>query len=33
MITRRDTAKLKEIEEYYSCQIDELPANFTNLIR
>uniref|UniRef100_A0A6C0BA93 RNA helicase n=1 Tax=viral metagenome TaxID=1070528 RepID=A0A6C0BA93_9ZZZZ len=28
LITRRDTSKLKEIEEYYSCQINELPANF-----
>lgn len=28
LITRRDISKLKEIEEYYSCQINELPANF-----
>ena len=26
-ITRRDVAQIKEIEEYYHCQIDELPAN------
>jgi len=26
-ITRRDMAKLKEIEQYYSCQINELPAS------
>ena len=26
-ITRRDVAKLKETEAYYSCQISELPAN------
>jgi superfamily II DNA/RNA helicase len=26
-ITRRDVQKIKEIEEYYHCQIDELPAN------
>lgn len=28
LITRRDISKLKELEEYYSCQINELPANF-----
>jgi len=33
LITRRDAAKLKEIEEYYSCQINELPANFSNLTK
>jgi superfamily II DNA/RNA helicase len=27
MITRRDVAKLKEIEQHYSTQISELPAN------
>jgi translation initiation factor 4A len=27
-ITRRDIDKMKEIERYYSTQIDELPANF-----
>ncbi len=32
LITRRDTAKLKEIEEHYACQINELPSNFDNLI-
>jgi superfamily II DNA/RNA helicase len=26
-ITRRDVQKIKEIEEYYHCQIDELPVN------
>lgn len=26
-ITRRDVAQIKEIESYYHCQIDELPAN------
>ena len=28
-ITRRDIQKIKEIEEYYQCQIDEFPNNFT----
>lgn len=28
-ITRRDIYKMKEIEQYYSTQIEELPANFT----
>jgi translation initiation factor 4A len=28
-ITRRDVPKLKEIEQYYSTQIDELPSDFT----
>jgi superfamily II DNA/RNA helicase len=27
-ITRRDVSKIKEIEEYYRCQIDELVENF-----
>ena len=27
-ITRRDIPKLKEIEEYYGCQINEMPSNF-----
>jgi superfamily II DNA/RNA helicase len=27
-ITRRDVPKLKEIEEYYACQINEMPSNF-----
>ncbi len=29
-ITRRDIHKIKEIEEYYACQISELPASFVN---
>lgn len=29
IITRRDIEKLKEIEQYYCCQIDELPSNFS----
>lgn len=29
LITRRDVFKMKEIEQYYSTQIDELPAEFT----
>jgi translation initiation factor 4A len=28
MITRRDIQKMKEIEQYYNTQIDELPSNF-----
>jgi len=28
-ITRRDVQKMKEIEHYYSTQIEELPSNFT----
>jgi hypothetical protein len=32
-ITRRDVSKLKEIETHYSCQINELPANFDTLAR
>lgn len=28
-ITRRDISKIREIEQYYNCQIDELPLNFT----
>jgi translation initiation factor 4A len=27
-VTRRDIPKLKEIEEYYACQINEMPSNF-----
>lgn len=27
-ITRRDVPKLKEIEAYYACQINEMPSNF-----
>jgi len=33
LITRRDASKLKEIEGFYSCQINELPANFDNLTK
>jgi translation initiation factor 4A len=29
-VTRRDIKKLKEIEEYYDTQIEELPVNFEN---
>jgi translation initiation factor 4A len=32
-ITRRDVSKLKEIEQHYSCQINELPSNFNNLCK
>jgi translation initiation factor 4A len=28
-ITRRDVTKIREIEQYYNCQINELPLNFT----
>lgn len=28
LVTRRDICKLKEIETHYSCQINEMPANF-----
>jgi len=31
MITRRDMSKLKEIEQYYSTQIKEMPASFDTL--
>ena len=30
MITRRDISKMKEIEEYYSTQIKEMPNNFSD---
>jgi superfamily II DNA/RNA helicase len=33
LITRRDAPLMKQIEEHYSCQIDELPANFNNLMK
>ena len=33
LITRRDISKLKELEEHYSCQINELPSSFDNLMR
>jgi len=32
LITRRDVAKLKEIEQYYSTQISEMPGNLNFLI-
>jgi translation initiation factor 4A len=32
LITRRDIQKLKEIEGFYSCQINELPSTINNLI-
>jgi len=32
MITRRDVQKIKEIESYYACQINELPDNFNTLL-
>jgi len=32
-ITRRDVGKLKEIEQHYSCQINELPSSFDNLCK
>jgi len=30
-ITRRDVSKMKEIEEFYSCQINELPSNIETI--
>lgn len=30
-ITRRDVSKIKEIEEFYACEINELPMDFTKL--
>jgi translation initiation factor 4A len=33
LVTRRDIPKLREIEQYYSSQINELPGNFETLIR
>jgi translation initiation factor 4A len=32
-ITRRDVSKIKEIEEYYSCEIKELPEDFNTIMR
>ena len=32
-ITRRDVSKIKEIEEFYRCEITELPADFSALIK
>jgi translation initiation factor 4A len=33
MITRRDVPKLREIESFYSCQINELPSTIDNLMK
>jgi translation initiation factor 4A len=33
LITRRDVSLMKQVEEHYSCQISELPANFNNLMK
>ena len=33
LVTRRDMGKLKELEGHYSCQINELPLNFQELIK
>jgi superfamily II DNA/RNA helicase len=33
MITRRDMSKLKEIEQYYSTQIKEMPSSFDTLAK
>jgi superfamily II DNA/RNA helicase len=33
LITRRDMSKLKEIEQYYSTQIKELPSSFDGLAK
>jgi translation initiation factor 4A len=32
-ITRRDVQKIKEIEEYYACQINELPGDLSKLTK
>lgn len=32
-VTRRDTTYLKEIEEWYSTQIEELPTNYADIIK
>jgi superfamily II DNA/RNA helicase len=32
-MTRRDVFKMKEIEEYYACQISELPGNLESIMR
>jgi len=32
-VSRRDISKLKEIEQYYACEISELPSNIEKLIR
>ena len=31
-ITRRDISKLREIEQHYSTQIEELPVNFIDTL-
>ena len=31
-VTRRDMARIKDIEKYYNTQIDELPSNYTTLL-
>ena len=33
MITRRDISKMKEIEQYYSTQIIEMPGDFENHLK
>lgn len=33
LITRRDLSKLKEIEQYYSTQVNEMPSNFDNITK
>lgn len=33
LITRRDIPKLKEIEQYYACQIREMPASLDTLMK
>jgi superfamily II DNA/RNA helicase len=33
LITRRDLSKLKEIEQYYSTQVIEMPSNFGNITK
>ena len=33
LITRRDSPKMREIEQHYSTQISELPGNFDNLMK
>ena len=31
-VTRRDFAKMKEIESHYNTQISEMPANLGNIL-
>jgi len=33
LITRRDVYKIKEIEEYYACQIAEFPENYSTFMK